>query len=334
MSLFRKLFSKDGNVQPSKAEPKKEDIPWFSNAPAEWLPFRAFQPSSPLQPVELFAFFGRFSDIFERTGKDMKVLGMMSRRLVDAGVLSVAFHVKVDGTEYYIVIYCGDPQESANQYLTISRLHESGLIPKPLWFAPFELPPATGPGELNFFSFRDFNLVRKDVKEGDYATWWQTDGVGFADSPACEHLNAIYEASEGYYSYLVGTILKQVAEKGDASRTALPHDPLRLPVTLPNDINAILSVSEEKGIQLFFHKATTSIQDVHLVLKHYRKMVEVLRDHAQKQNWPKDPPLADGGPLAWWKLVYAVTKKKQSEGEATQQVGLFTFHAPSGKKAE
>ena len=154
--------------------------------------------------------------------------------------------------------------------------------------------------------------------------WWASTGERpFGESSALGSIDRSYRALDGFTSYMAGLLLKPLGlVKGEVARVELPESPVNVPVAGPEDMQLILSVERERGIQFHFHVESTPpvLRDRFWHL--YALYAEGLRDHAEKSGWPVDREEGRQS-MPWWRLAKAVNTAPERAQDPVQAIGIL-----------
>jgi hypothetical protein len=189
---------------------------------------------------------------------------------------------------------------------------------------PNDLPffPTSSQRDAMIEAFLDSVRLIDEVPPGKYTMWAASaDQQRFSESEVVPTIENIYEASEGYESFILARLVTHFGLVDAPVRRIhyAPDEMLDLPIRHVSGEEFILTISQEKGIR--FHFATPSCGVIRRVevLSAYLGFVRAVRsEFAGDMDPPWDPRA-----LGWWQMLAAMNRKAESDGGSIEAVGTI-----------
>ncbi|MBI2570639.1 MAG: hypothetical protein HYV63_26855 [Candidatus Schekmanbacteria bacterium] len=299
---------------------------WASNAPSHWpvlvtppLPF----PHDPVHPINRIFFAARLSEALPKGEGGMKLAAVAQTRLTPDGVLEVPYEV-LDGDRHVCVFVYGDAgTEAAEQFWGAAELLAKLGEPEPVYFAPAPLSRAAPRPQLRAWGADLLGTHDAEAPTASFAIWWATSPRDrFSGSAVAGYIGRAYEALAGIQTYVLAAILRSLGlVEEHTGRVALPEDGIAVAVTGPESRVLVLTASSETGIRFHFDPETLPVRYRDAFWKLFAEYVEGWRKSTQQEGLRLDP-LADAGPLSWWRHTEAAIRQMEERGEHVQRLGV------------
>ncbi len=162
----------------------------------------------------------------------------------------------------------------------------------------------------------------ENVPPGKYAMWFPTpDEACFTESETRKHILRVYQALNGYESYVFASLLKdfKVLDEGD-NRVDLPDSLFTVYLKEAEDNFLIFSASQEKGMRFHFPVENTSTFYLISFWQGYADYVETRRKMFEENGSPKDSA-ENANALGWWLACEQVILDEEKAGRLVGIVG-------------
>jgi hypothetical protein len=173
--------------------------------------------------------------------------------------------------------------------------------------------PFNGSIDNTILSFRHTlqkSIEWKDLKDVEFAMWAPCEqDSSFSSSPLVSKWTDIYELTKNHWTYLTADILKTLNLIQDETfRLELPEKLQSFAFLTSTNEQAILSLSQEKGIRFHFAQ-TTSLDHRLSFLDNFQDYCRAWIQWVELNKGEKD---ADIGFSRWWELMVEATKKSDA----------------------
>lgn len=154
---------------------------------------------------------------------------------------------------------------------------------------------------IHFRSLISEYLEWDNLSDIEFAMWLPSDNDPvITTSPVIGVWTDIYTITRYYWSYITADFLKVLGlVDEDTMRVSLPKEFQAFAFTTSEEEQAILSLSEEKGIRIHFAK-TTPLRYRLGFLKDFMSYCKAWKGLIDKNNAPQDEEL---GFTEWWELA-------------------------------
>lgn len=307
----------------------RDKVTWYSNAPAHWQEvFCYLLDPNQIEAMNDIYFAGSLSRALKKID-NVNIHHLAKLYLSEDGVIEV-MEVSDSGKIIPVLYYPVPNVEAANNYNGHVDFFRSRNLPEPIYFSLKKLP-ATNKRSNPFrpLTHHDFRKWEKGYPASQYSMYWNTgDTAPYLESDTCKNMKRVYENSAGIQTYIYGSILYGLGLFDKLQRCKIPINPETIPFEGPEEQLIILSVSEEKGIQLMFPESSCAPAYRDMFWKAFADYTEKIRNDVVSNNYPIDHEVEEDGPLGWFKFTLEVIKKHQMEPGA---FGVMYIDGDDGK---
>ncbi len=317
------LFSKHHPAEESH-QSNRATTTWSTNAPGNWpkVERTTVAPNAP-EAMRQLSFIASLQKALRTSHSACRIAGLVTTRLDAKGLLDITLELEDQGTRVPVLLYPAADEASAAHYAGAVRFLEARGDPKPVYFAPAELPAAEPVDPLRGFGSGDLALLKESPPKEEFAMWWSSDGDALANrSPCVAAIGRAYRALDGIETYVFGAMMRQLRQVGpETGRVRLPKEGATLYVEGPEGRQLLLEASQEKGIRFMFPVKRTPVAYRDAFWTVFADYAETWKKGATERGLARDPA-AEVNPLGWWTGMEKVMTAETEKGNPPERIGL------------
>jgi hypothetical protein len=215
-----------------------------------------------------------------------------------------------------VFVYASADQSTADRHAGAVEAMLSRGEPKPVYFAPRLLPPASKARlHLTPLAFEFLHPAHTPLPEGRWSMWWPTrDDLEFSASGCVQDILRFVRATDGYDSFFFGLMLKHIDPYNkQLVRTEPPREPLVLTLVGPDRVAVAARTDRETGTTFLFDADSTSAEYRDRFWYHVARWAEGVRRQIDENLLQRDRPHATA-PLRRFEVAYDRAEEARRDG--------------------